>query len=71
MFTLNRIGRESRKFVTIWRNSTTVFKRAFCRYGGHIEWVQFKEYYGMPGGGVGGHEHILLVFTSAFRGIFS
>ena len=26
---------------------------AFYRYGGHIEFIRFKEYYGIPGG----HEH--------------
>ena len=41
--------------------------RPFYRYGGHIELIQFKEYYRMPRG----HEHISFVFTSAFRDIFS
>ena len=27
--------------------------RPFYRYGGHIEFIRFKEYYGMPSG----HEH--------------
>ena len=39
----------------------------FYRYGGHIELIRFKEYYRMPMG----HEHISLVFSSAFRNIFS
>ena len=39
----------------------------FYRYGGHIELIQFKEYYRMPRG----HEHILFVFSSTFRDIFS
>ena len=39
--------------------------RPFYRYGGHIELIQFKEYYRMPRG----HEHISLVFWSAFRDI--
>ena len=30
------------------------------RYGGHIELVRFKEYYGMPGG----HKHILIYSLS-------
>ena len=25
--------------------------RPFYRYGGHIELIRFKQYYGMPGGG--------------------
>ena len=41
--------------------------RPFYRYGGHIELIRFKEYYRMPRG----HEHILFVFSSAFRDIFS
>ena len=41
--------------------------RPFYRYGGHIELIRFKEYYGMPRG----HEHISFVFSSAFRDIFS
>ena len=41
--------------------------RPFYRYGGHIELIRFKEYYKMPRG----HEHISLVFSSAFRDIFS
>ena len=40
--------------------------RPFYRYGGHIELIRFKEYYGMPRG----HERILFVFSSAFRDIF-
>ena len=41
--------------------------RPFYRYGGHIELIQFKEYYRMPRG----HEHISFVFSSAFWDIFS
>ena len=41
--------------------------RPFYRYGGHIELIRFEEYYRMPRG----HEHISLVFSSAFRDIFS
>ena len=41
--------------------------RPFYRYGGHIELIRFKEYYRLPRG----HEHILFVFLSAFRDIFS
>ena len=33
--------------------------RPFCRYGGHIEFIRLKEYYGMPGG-------TRSVFTRAF-----
>ena len=38
----------------------------FYQYGGHIELIQFKEYYRMPSG----HEHISVVFLSTFRDIF-
>ena len=38
----------------------------FYRYGGHIELIQFKEYYRMPRG----HEHISFVFSSSSRDIF-
>ena len=31
--------------------------RPFYRYGGHIELIRFKEYYGMPGGGGRGDQH--------------
>ena len=41
--------------------------RPFYRYRGHIELIQFKEYYRMPRG----HEHISFVFSSAFREFFS
>ena len=41
--------------------------RPFYRYGGHIELIRFKEYYRMPRG----HEHIPVLFSSAFRDIFS
>ena len=41
--------------------------RPFYRYGGHIELIRFKEYYRMPRG----HERISLVFSSAFRDLFS
>ena len=40
--------------------------RHFYRYGGHIEFIRFKEYYRMPRG----HEHISIVFSSAFRTFF-
>ena len=41
--------------------------RPFYRYGGHIELIQFKEYYGIPWG----NEHISFVFSSSFRDMFS
>ena len=41
--------------------------RPFYRYGGHIELIRFEEYYRMPRG----HEHISLVFSSAFQDIIS
>ena len=43
------------------------FFRPFCRYGGHGELIRFKEYYRIPRW----HEHISLVFTGVYRGIFS
>ena len=46
---------------------TNESNRPFYRYSGHIELIQFKEYYRMPRG----HEHISFVFSSAFRDIFS
>ena len=45
--------------------------RRFYRYGGHIEFIRFKEYYGMPRG----HEHDLIyslsIRTHAFWANFS
>ena len=49
-------------------NSVSVLNRPFYRYGGHVELIRFKEYYGIPRGG---HEHISSVFLSAFRDVFS
>ena len=40
--------------------------RPFYRYGGHIELIQFKEYYRMPRG----HEHISFVFRALFGTFF-
>ena len=34
-------------------NQVLLLNRPFYRYGGHIEFIRFKEYYGMPRG----HEH--------------
>ena len=48
----------------LWKNCQMVasqqlpHNRPFYRYGGHIELIQFKEYYRMPRG----HEHISFVF---------
>ena len=43
----------------------------FYRYGGHIEFIRFKEYYGM----LKGHEYdpiySLSIYTRAFRAHFS
>ena len=43
--------------------------RPFYRYGGHIEFIRFKEYYGMPGGvGVMSTiQYTRSVVTRAFR----
>ena len=41
--------------------------RPFYRYRGHIELIRFKEYYRMSRV----DEHISLVFSNAFRDIFS
>ena len=38
----------------------TFYNRLFYRYGGYIEFIRFKDYYGMPGGST------RLVFTRAF-----
>ena len=44
----------------------------FYRYGGHIELIRFKEYYGMPGGGgMSRIRYIRSVFTRAFWADFS
>ena len=34
-----------------------IFNRPFYRYGGHIEFIRFKEYYGMPRG------HWLIIYA--------
>ena len=39
--------------------------RPFYRYGGHTEFIRFKEYYGMPGGG-GGYEHDPIYSLSSY-----
>ena len=49
------------------KNQPVSANRPLYRYGGHIELIRFKEYYRMPRG----HEHISVVFSSAFRDIFS
>ena len=36
-----------------WLAPEMLYNRPFYRYGGHIELIPFKEYYGMPRG----HEH--------------
>ena len=38
--------------------------RPFYRYGGHVELIRFKEYYGMPGGR--GYEHYPLYSLSIY-----
>ena len=46
------------------------YNRPFYRYGGHIEFIRFKEYYGM----LRGQEHVWYtrsVFTRAFPSNFS
>ena len=40
--------------------------RPFYRYGGHIELIGFKEYYGMPRG----HEHDPMYSHQYLRGLF-
>ena len=44
-----------------------LLNRPGYQYSGHIELIRFKEYSRMPRG----HEHILFVFSSAFKDIFS
>ena len=52
----------------LWKKRLKMsYNRPFYRYGGHFELIRFKEYYRMPRG----LEHISLVFSSAFRDIFS
>ena len=46
-----------------------IMSRPFYQYGGHIELVQFKEYYRMPGGG-GGTSTFRLYFRVVFRTFF-
>ena len=50
----------------VFRGEREHFIRPFYRYGGHIEFIRFKEYYRMPRG----HEHISFVVSSASRDIF-
>ena len=46
----------------------TAVNRPFYRYGGHVELIRFKEYYGM----LRGHEHdlILVQYVRALFGRF-
>ena len=39
-----------------------LFNRPFYLYGGHIELLRFKEYYGMPRG----HEHVPIYSLSIY-----
>ena len=62
------LKRSKKKYFTGGLGSENfISNRPFYRYGGHIELIQFKEYYRMPRG----HENISFVFSSAFRDIFS
>ena len=44
----------------------TLSNRPFYRYGGHIELIGFKEYYGM----LRGHEHDPIYLHQYVRGLF-
>ena len=53
----------------IWAHVSRVrlpFHRPFYRYGGHIELIGFKEYYGMPRG----HEHDPIYSHQYLRALF-
>ena len=52
--------------------ASLISNRPFYRYGGHIELLGFKEYYGMPGGaeGWGGHEHDPMYSHQYLRALF-
>ena len=41
--------------------------RPFYRYGGHIEFIRFKEYYGMPRGVMSTIQYTRSIVTRAFR----
>ena len=45
--------------------------RPFYWYGGHVELIGFKEYYGMPRGAWARSDILASVFTCAFWGSFS
>ena len=57
----------SMNILKSYTKTKATYNRPFYRYGGHIELIQFKEYYRMPRE----HERISFVFSSAFRDIFS
>ena len=45
--------------------------RPFYQYGGHIEFIRFKEYYGMPRGVLAQHLRLLLGQKENFNIYFS
>ena len=57
-------------FTFAWSQTVGSMNRPFYRYGGHIEFIRFKEYDRMPRG----HEHISFVFRALlgtfFRKVF-
>ena len=54
------------KFIKSTHLNALFSNRPIYRYGGHIEFIRFKEYYRMSRR----NKHISFVFSSAFRDIF-
>ena len=52
-------------------DNTFSHNRPFYRYGGHIELIRFKEYYGMPRGRMSMIRYTRSAFTRVFRANFS
>ena len=55
----------------VWQEAVVVSftsNRPFYRYGGHIEFIRFKEYYGMPPGGTRSVFTLAENFTVYFSG---
>ena len=50
-----RLGNQNSRTL-ILRRSLGMFYKPFYRYGSHIEFIWFKEYYGMPRGALFGQK---------------
>ena len=59
-----RLGNQNSRTL-ILRRSLGMFYKPFYRYGSHIEFIWFKEYYGMPRGALFGQKEN---FTVCFSG---